>query len=323
MKKFISAFALIICMITACGGGTNTDTELLPSPKAGFTHTVDGDNSLKIKFSNSSENATSYSWDFGDQEGTSVGTNPTYTYTSAGTYNVTLTAKNSAGASDSKSIAITVAAQPTKEWTLVWGDEFDYSGLPDETKWNYYEGFVRNEERQYYTRARLENVSIADGLLTITGMKEQYPNAAYEPGSTDWKKKDEFASYTSANLITKGKFSFTYGKVEVRARLPKGLGVWPAIWTLGDNEWEVGWPECGEIDIMEHVGFEPNTIHTNVHYENPAGEYKTQMTGRTVTGISDDFHVYSMEWDEEKITILVDGLVHNTFTVELAGDVFK
>ena len=213
---------------------------------------------------------------------------------------------------------------PAEEWQLVWGDEFDYTGLPNTAKWGYEEGFSRNEERQYYTRARSQNVAVGNGVLTITGIKEQYPNAAYKQGSTDWKTRDEYASYTSTCLITKGKFSWTYGKIEVRAKLPKGKGVWPAIWTLGDNVWEVGWPRSGEIDIMEHVGFEPNTIHTNIHYEKASdSKYATQMKSRDFSGVSDNFHIYSMEWDENKIIISVDGVAVNTFDVKLAGTIFK
>lgn len=209
----------------------------------------------------------------------------------------------------------------TDEWQLIWGDEFDYTGLPDATKWGYEIGHSRNNEKQYYTN-RLENVTVGNGLLTITGRKEQYPNAAYVPGSTDWKKKDEYASYTSACLITKGKFKWTYGKIEVRAKLPKGKGVWPAIWTLGaDQPW---WPDGGEIDIMEHVGFEPNIIHTNIHYLKASdGKYATQMTGKTISGIYDNFKIYSMEWNESKIAIFVDGLLLNTFDVALAGETYK
>lgn len=212
----------------------------------------------------------------------------------------------------------------SQEWELVWGDEFDYSGLPDPTKWSYEEGFIRNNENQYYTRARSENVSVKDGILTITGRKEQYRNAAYKPGSDNWKTKDEFASYTSACLHTKSTFTFTYGKVEVKARLPKGKGVWPAIWTLGSNVYEVDWPTSGEIDIMEHVGKEPDTIHTNIHYASPSdGRHTQHQKKRDILGIYDDFQVYSMEWDEKKIVIFVNSVALNTFDVQLAGDIYN
>lgn len=210
-----------------------------------------------------------------------------------------------------------------KDWQLVWSDEFDYTGLPDANKWDYEEGFVRNEEQQYYTRARPQNAYVDNGVLTITGKQERYRNAAYMPSSDDWRKRNEYATYTSACLTTKGKASWTYGKIEVRARLPKGRGTWPAIWTLGDSIWEVGWPRCGEIDIMEHVGFEPDKIHTNVHYQRASdGEYATNMRSAVVEGISDQFHVYAIEWDKERIKFFVDGTEVNAFDVALGSYIF-
>lgn len=210
-----------------------------------------------------------------------------------------------------------------EEWRLVWNDEFDYTGLPDPAKWDYEEGFVRNEEKQYYTRARQENSYVNNGVLTITGRREQYPNAAYLPGSADWKRKGEHASYTSACLITKGKVSWTYGKIEVKAKLPEGRGVWPAIWMLGDNIGEVGWPKCGEIDIMEHVGFESGNIHTNVHYERQSdGQYDTKMSTTAVSSVQSEFHVYRMEWDKKEINLFIDDNLVNTFAIDLAGQTF-
>ncbi|MDR3246305.1 MAG: glycoside hydrolase family 16 protein, partial [Prevotellaceae bacterium] len=129
----------------------------------------------------------------------------------------------------------------TNKWELIWSDEFNYSGLPNSRKWNYEEGFVRNREAQYYTKARLENAKVENGELVITARKEAY----------------DAASYTSASINTRGKFEFQGGRIEVRAKLPEGRGVWPAIWTLGTNINKVGWPVCGEIDIMEFVGYEP------------------------------------------------------------------
>src|ERR1035437_2990889 len=136
-----------------------------------------------------------------------------------------------------------------KTWNLVWSDEFNYNGLPDEKKWICEEGFVRNSEPQYYTKERLQNCRVADGNLIITAYKEDYKGA----------------KYTSASINTKGIYGFTQGRVEVRAKLPSGRGVWPAIWTVGTNSDQVGWPSCGEIDIMEYWGHDPNDIHANVH----------------------------------------------------------
>ncbi len=206
-----------------------------------------------------------------------------------------------------------------KGWKLVWHDEFDYKGLPDPTKWGYEEGFVRNNEEQYYTKARAENAMVDAGMLTITARKESYPNAAYQSGSTDWKKKNEFASYTSACLITRAQASWTYGRFEVKARLPKGKGVWPAIWTLGFGSW----PDAGEIDIMEHVGFEPGRIHTNVHYiRTTDNKYATQMRSLTLANIVDSFHVYALEWNEKELIWFIDDVEVNRFQTDKSGQAF-
>src|SRR5699024_5686714 len=129
--------------------------------------------------------------------------------------------------------------QPSKtSWQLVWGDEFDYTGFPDSSKWNYEHGYIRNQELQYYTIKRKENAWVEDGKLNIV--------ARLDSALIDGKKRP----ITSACLDTKGKAEWTYGRVVVRAKLPKGRGTWPAIWMLGANIDSVGWPMCGEIDIM-------------------------------------------------------------------------
>lgn len=182
---------------------------------------------------------------------------------------------------------------------LVWADEFDYTGLPDPSKWGYEEGLVRNHEAQHYTRERINNARVADGVLTITAHKENFEGAAY----------------TSASINTKGLFEFTYGRIEVRAKLPEGRGTWPAIWTLGANMDEVGWPACGEIDIMEFVGFEPGKVYANVH----TGDYNhTKGTGRGGSIIADrpfaDFHIYAVEWSADRMDFYMDD--HQYFTCQ-------
>ena len=137
---------------------------------------------------------------------------------------------------------------PRGPWTLVFADEFDTEGALDPAKWGYEIGSIRNNELQYYT-SRSENVRAEKGTLLIEGRREAYQGYAY----------------TSASINTRGRFEFLYGRVEVRAKLPTGNGTWPAIWMLGTNIGEVGWPTCGEIDIMENVGFEPLKIYGTVH----------------------------------------------------------
>lgn len=174
---------------------------------------------------------------------------------------------------------------------LLWSDEFNYSGLPDSTKWQYEEGFIRNQEAQYYTKERLKNTQVKDGVLTITAHKEDFKGARY----------------TSASINTKGRYEFTYGRIEVRAKIPEGRGTWPAIWTLGTNISEAGWPVCGEIDIMEFVGYEPDKIYANVH----TGDYNhSKGTGRganiTVEKPFADFHVYAVEWYADHMDFYFD-----------------
>jgi len=180
---------------------------------------------------------------------------------------------------------------------LVWSDEFNISGLPDSKKWNYDIGNSGwgNNEKQYYTN-RPENAEVRDSVLVITLKKENYGSALY----------------TSARLKTKGKFTFTYGRVEVRAKLPTGRGTWPAIWTLGDNISSVGWPDCGEIDIMEHVGFDQDHIHSAVHNRASYGA-TISKGGQRIQSASDDFHVYAMEWSSASMKFSVDGINHYTY----------
>lgn len=132
------------------------------------------------------------------------------------------------------------------DYELVWNDEFDKDGRPDPAKWNYENGFVRNKEAQWY---QPENAYCKDGMLIIEGRKEKRPNPRYNPEGKDWRTTRKEAEYTSASLTTQGKFSWQYGRFEIRARFSPREGMWPAFWTLGVRE---GWPRCGEIDIMEY-----------------------------------------------------------------------
>lgn len=212
------------------------------------------------------------------------------------------------------------SASVSAQWKLVWSDEFDRDGLPDPSRWTYEEGFVRNQEAQYYTVARAENARVERGVLIIEARKERFPNARYEPGARSWQRSRPFADYTSASLTTEGKAAWRYGRIEVRAKLPTGRGTWPAIWMLGVNIREVGWPRCGEIDIMENVGFDPETIHANIHTEVYNHVRRTQKGGSTkVEKPYADFHVYAVEWTPEKMDFFVDDRSYFTFTNEKTG----
>jgi beta-glucanase (GH16 family) len=196
------------------------------------------------------------------------------------------------------------SATPTPAgFKLVFSDEFEASGALDATRWGYEIGYVRNDEKQYYT-SRLENVRAEGGMLVIEGRKESYQRYGY----------------TSASVNTLGRFALRYGRVEVRAKLPSGRGTWPAIWMLGTNIARAGWPACGEIDIMENVGFDPLRIHASVHtaaYNHTIGTQKT--ASRLVPDPAADFHVYAMEWYPERIEAFVDGARYFTFRNEGTG----
>lgn len=175
--------------------------------------------------------------------------------------------------------------------TLVWSDEFDYTGLPDVTKWSYEEGFIRNNEPQFYTVGRSRNVYVEDGVLTITAIKEEFNGA----------------KYTSASINTKGKADFLRGRIEIRAKVPTGNGVWPAAWTLGTNIDQVYWPLCGEIDILEYWGHNPNYIHSNVHTDSYNHSKGTGRGGNIqVEEPWEDFHIYAVEWYEDRLDFFYD-----------------
>jgi beta-glucanase (GH16 family) len=208
-----------------------------------------------------------------------------------------------------------LAARP---WKLVWSDEFNYSGLPDPNKWDYEEGFVRNNEMQYYTRARLENAHVGHGVLTIEGRKEAWKNPVYTLGAHDWQTARASAAYTSACLVTRHKFSWTYGRIEVRAKLPAGKGVWPAIWLLGDNIDTMGWPACGEIDLMEYVGHTPQYIWGTLHYSHN-GEHASSGGKLLLTSPTTAFHKYAIEWSPERIDFFVDSTKYHAVALDVAG----
>jgi beta-glucanase (GH16 family) len=188
-------------------------------------------------------------------------------------------------------------------FTLVFSDEFETPGSLDPAKWGYEVGYVRNDEKQYYT-SRLENARVEGGMLVIEGRKESYQGYGY----------------TSASVNTLGRFSLRYGRVEVRAKLPGGRGSWPAIWMLGTNISSTGWPACGEIDVMENVGFDPLRVHASVHtsaYNHTIGTQKTAST--LVSDPAADFHVYAMEWYPDRIETFVDAARYFSFRNEGTG----
>lgn len=192
--------------------------------------------------------------------------------------------------------ALSAVAAPDG-WKLVWSDEFDKAGPPDLTKWGYEKGMLRNNEKQFYTD-RKENARVEDGKLIIEAHNEVM----------------EGGTFTSASLNSKGHGEWTYGRLEVKAKIPAARGTWPAIWMLPTDIGKVPWPKCGEIDIMEHVGYDPNKIHGTLHSEAFNHIKKTQRSEIiNVPTATTEFHVYSADWTPERIVISIDGKAYGTF----------
>ena len=271
-----------------------------------------GDGSGVVQVTATAKNAVSYAFRFdnGDVQESTSGTME-YTFTEEGTYDssVAVWAYSASGEFVNETVNFTVFKSDQKFNTLVFFDEFEEEGSLNELKWHHQvippnNGGWFNGELQHYT-ARPENSYVSDGTLKIKAIKEQY---SYN-GSTK--------SYTSARLNSK--FAFTFGRVEVRAKLPAAAGTWPAIWTLGANCNETGsyfegqygsgqWPGCGEIDIMEQTGWDKNEVISHFHWgDGNTGEYKNTGGTRTVQNTSSEFHVYSMEWTSSSIKTYVDG----------------
>lgn len=190
-------------------------------------------------------------------------------------------------------------------WRLVWSDEFNQPDFtaPDARKWGYDTGGNGwgNQEAEYYTD-RTNNARIEAGKLVIEARQEEYRGK----------------NITSARLLTKGKQSWTYGRFEARMKIPRGQGIWPAFWMLGNKIDTGGWPACGEIDIMENIGKEPDTVHGTVHgpgYSGSGGigHPVSLPAGQTV---ADDFHVFAAECETNRITWMMDGKVYFTLTPE-------
>lgn len=188
----------------------------------------------------------------------------------------------------------------SSQWKLVWADEFNYKGLPDREKWSYDVGGHGwgNKELQFYTDGRQENARVENGSLIIEARRD------------NWQAHE----YTSARLVSKGKGDWTYGRFEVRAKLPTGKGAWSAIWMLPTGWKYGGWPNSGEIDIMEQVGFEPQVVHASTHTKSYNHNINTHKTARTeVSNATTEFNVYAVEWTPEEIRGYVNDRQYFTF----------
>jgi beta-glucanase (GH16 family) len=217
-------------------------------------------------------------------------------------------------------LALLAPAAPaqTPKWKLVWSDEFDRDGRPDPAKWTYETGFVRNQELQWY---QPENAWCEKGLLIIEGRRERKKNPDFVKDSLNWKASREYAEYTSASLTTKGIASWRYGRFEMRGRIDTRAGLWPAFWSVGV---EGRWPNNGEIDIMEYYR---GTLLANLIWAGPSVLERTaSLTKRKpIASFADSawatkFHVWRMDWDENRIVISVDGEVLNDSDLNQAAN---
>jgi len=302
---FILLFLVSIVSWSCSDGSSSNDTAVITPTNLVVTSEIvgqsanqtTGDGSGVLHLNISANNATSFKVSYGDgtTQNAVIGRN-TYTYKTAGTYTYTITVTAFNGASSistSLSLRITAGSSP------IWSDEFNTDGAPNSSNWNYDlgAGGWGNNESQHYTN-RADNVKVENGVLKIITKEESYQGS----------------NYTSARLKTQGKFSIKYGKIEFRAKLPAGGGTWPALWMLGDNISTVGWPACGEIDIMEHKGNELNKIHGTLHFPGRSGGNPDTTTVTPNTTATTEFHIYSIDWRADSIKFYIDNQLFKNFT---------
>ena len=210
-------------------------------------------------------------------------------------------------------IALLLSCNTEKHGTLIWSDEFNYTGQPDSTKWNYDLGDGcpdvcgwGNNEAEFYTK-NSKNVRVENDKLIIEAHRDSLGGKAY----------------TSSRIKSKLKGDWLYGRIEVKAKLPHGRGTWPAIWMLS-TDWKYGgWPASGEIDIMEQVGYNPGVIHFNIHTEAYNHVKKTQKEGKIeIADAQNEFHVYAIDWLEDRIDFYVDDKMYHSVT-KGASDTFN
>lgn len=320
MQLKLSAFVLVITML-ACGN-TDSDDALLPSDMT-LNIDISDDGSGLVTFTAQAINASYYEYEFGVSSIAppfkSLDGSATYTYLASGIYTVVARAHATEKAYIEKSQQINVVYDPPKfpatgystpetyaGYNLVWRDEFDGDVLSSDY-WTHEIGTGSNgwgnNELQYY---RAQNTTIEEGYLVIEAKKENFGGR----------------NYTSSRIITKDKKSFKYGRVDIRAAMPKGQGIWPALWMLGANFSTVGWPKCGEIDIMEMIGGagKDNTVHGTVHWDNN-GSYANYGQSYTLPSgiLADEWHVFTIIWDENTITWFIDDIQYNVIDIKPSG----
>lgn len=316
LKAIVLALSFLSTYACSSGGGdgdgdTNPTNPVVIMPSnLGVEVTIvgidnnnpNGDGSGVVQFTVTATNAITYGFKY---DNNSIVQNSSgqfeYEFSEMGDniYTASFYAYSSTGHSVSKFETFTVYVEPE----LVWSDEFDVDGGIDNTKWLAetvppFNGSWANGEKQHYTD-RPDNSYVSDGTLKIIAKKETYTF------------QNSTKEYTSARLITKDKYEFTYGRIDVRAKLPDGIGTWPAIWTLGANIDAVSWPACGEIDIMEHWrhdNYPEGQVSSATHTTACSGGCPNVSVGHTnLPDYNTEFHVYSVEWNEDELNFLIDG----------------
>jgi hypothetical protein len=300
MKKFSVLTFLLLSfslstLILSCSGDSDTDTNGKLSVDVSIVGANDsnsyGDGSGVVNFKATATNAVKYGFII-DNQSEQEATNGTYQYTFnniEGVENHEIKVIAYFSANNSINISKTVAVAYYNGTPPIWADEFVEDGAPNPKNWNYNlgAGGWGNNELQTYTNSS-ENVIVEDGVLKITA------------------RSDGSGGYTSARIKSENLFEFTYGTVEVRAKLPSAQGTWPAIWMLGANFEQVGWPNCGEIDIMEQTGWDKNKVLATSHWSNN-GNYAGYGLETSITNSSSIFHVYKLVWSQGgAIRIFVD-----------------
>jgi len=290
MTKYIKGVILLSFFLIACSKSKSAVTPNTPPTNLTVLAVASVDSSGNVTITATAKNAVSYDIDYGNGIIQTVASGKvTYKYPASGTYTINVIAKSAGGQTISASTSVTIAVK----MSLIFSDEFNTDGAPDPSKWGYDlgGGGWGNNEAEYYTN-RPVNVIVQGGILKITALKESYDGSAY----------------TSARMLTKGKFNFTYGRVDIRAMLPAGLGTWPALWMLGSDVDTDPWPACGEIDMMEQRGSELNKIYGTLHYPGHSGANGNGAT-ITIADATTQFHIYSLVWNAATVNLYVDNVL--------------
>jgi beta-glucanase (GH16 family) len=304
----------LCCSLFGCKTG-EPEAPLAPS-NLDLIATISSDGSGLVTFKATAENATRYVFFFGDNSSVeSVDGNAAHTYGVSELFQAKVLAYSADKLSVDKTIEVNVTVSISKNGystpnsypglTLVWQDEFEGTKL-NAANWKHEVGGTGwgNNELQYYQE---QNSVVEDGLLVIKAKSESVGGKIY----------------TSSRIITRDKYSFKYGRVDIRARLPKGQGIWPALWMLGSNISTVGWPKCGEIDIMEMIGGTGNDskIYGTVHWDNSGShaQYGGNVSLANGQLFADEFHVFSIVWDASFITWYLDDVKYHVIDITPDG----